>query len=148
MDSDILFNPATAPDIWEELDDRLFVEHHDRRGHVHPSWAEHHQEFGVPNKHPYPITAIVRWSVRHAEAIIGAMRAYGPDLKRVVRLLNDQDALALFAYESETAWFCMPQQWHSMTAAFKDDTVFFHAAGSGKRRKMKLAQQIIDRVSE
>lgn len=77
---------------------------------------------------------------------MGAMKAYGADILFLPRRLNDQDALALFAYESETAWFCMPQRWHSMAGAFKDDTVFFHAAGAEKERKMELAQQIIDRV--
>jgi hypothetical protein len=129
IDSDIVIR-KNAPDIFS-LADRLFVCAPDPPNRVHRKWLRAHVTQKVPNCRPYPVTAVVKWSHRHAEPLLGWLGT-----RPLWHRWGDQEVLALASYELELPFFFMPQHWHAMSAHIGSHTSFYHAAGGSKIRKL------------
>ena len=123
IDADIIVG-RHARSIWQYGRFMVCEPHTPQR--VHPKWARavSNGKWGVPNKRPYPVTAVVSWSSNQRmliselsewfESGVEKKRFPGSGSKR--RWWGDQEVLALAIWELNIPTHFFPSKLHSMKA--------------------------------
>ena len=86
------------------------------------------------NCRPYVVSAVVKWSPRHAEKLVAW---FDRERHRFPRRMGDQELLVVALYEEEMHHALFAARMHNITSQVTEKTQFLHAAGGKKMSKLR-----------